>query len=213
VRGPVNVFGGTLGGTGLVAAPVTIAAGAALSPGPETGGIGTLTVNRQLTLAADSITRMELNAQDLTSDRVAGLSNVVFGGTLVLTNLAGTLLAGQSFQLFQATNASGSFAGFSPSTPGPGLGWEFHPTSGTLSVVSVAPPQFTTIVAGADGSYTLSGTGPAGAAYRIFATTNLVLPLSHWTVAATGTFHGGVFQFTDTAATNFPHRFYRAMTP
>lgn len=213
VRGPVNVFGGTLGGTGLVAAPVTIAAGAALSPGPETGGIGTLTVNRQLTLAADSITRMELNAQDLTSDRVAGLSNVVFGGTLVLPNLAGTLLAGQSFQLFQATNASGSFAGFSPPTPGPGLGWEFHPTSGTLSVVSVAPPQFTSIVAGADGSYTLSGTGPAGAAYRIFATTNLVLPLSNWTVAATGTFHGGVFQFTDTAATNFPHRFYRAMTP
>ena len=82
-----------------------------------------------------------------------------------------------------------------------------------LLLVSVAPPQFTSIVRGAGGSFTLSGTGPAGQGYRIFATTNLAFPLSNWTPTATGTFSGGLLNFTDPQATNYSRRFYRAVTP
>jgi hypothetical protein len=75
------------------------------------------------------------------------------------------------------------------------------------------PPQITNIVPGAGGSVTLSGTGPSGAAYRLLATTNLMMPLNNWTATATGVFSGGVFDFTDTQATNYPLRFYQVVTP
>jgi autotransporter-associated beta strand protein len=213
VRGPVNVAVGTLGGTGLITAPVSIAAGAALAPGVEPGAIGTLTMSRQLTLATASTTLMKLNALNLACDRVVGLSNLVYGGMLVLTNVAGTLVAGQSFSLFQATNTSGSFASLSPPSPGPGLAWDFNPTNGTVSVLSAAPPQFTGIAPSLGGSFTLTGTGPAGAGYRIFATTNLALPFSNWTTVTTGIFSGGVFNLTETQGAISLQRFYRVVTP
>jgi len=82
-----------------------------------------------------------------------------------------------------------------------------------LIITPATPPQFTSIAPGAGGSFTLSGTGPAGAGYRIFVTTNLTQPFSNWTAATTGIFSGGVFNFTDTQAANFPQRFYQAVTP
>ncbi len=82
-----------------------------------------------------------------------------------------------------------------------------------LLLMTVAPPQFTNFSAGVGDSFTLSGTGPTGAGYRIFTTTNLARPFSNWTPAATGIFNGGVFTFTDPQATNYPQRFYRAVTP
>jgi hypothetical protein len=82
-----------------------------------------------------------------------------------------------------------------------------------LLLVSIAPPQFTNVVSNAGGGFTMSGTGPNGAGYRILAATNLAQPLGNWTPATTGTFNGGVFNFTDLSATNFSQRFYRAVTP
>ena len=82
-----------------------------------------------------------------------------------------------------------------------------------LLLVSVAPPQFTNVTFNAGGSLTVAGTGPNGAGYRILAATNLAQPVGNWTPAATGIFNGGVFNFTDQQATNFPQRFYRAVTP
>ncbi len=81
------------------------------------------------------------------------------------------------------------------------------------AVEAAPPPQITNIVQSAGGSVTLSGTGPSGAAYRMLTTTNLLLPLNNWTPAATGYFSGGVFDFTDNQATNYPLRFYRVVTP
>jgi hypothetical protein len=82
-----------------------------------------------------------------------------------------------------------------------------------LLLVSVALPQFTNAVRLAGGSFTLSGTGPNGASYRIFTATNLLQPFTNWTPAATGIFTGGAFSFTDQQATNFTQQFYRATTP
>ena len=77
----------------------------------------------------------------------------------------------------------------------------------------ILPPRFTLAGMGSDGSFTMSGTGPADAGYRILATTNIALPFSNWAPMVTGTFSGGIFNFTDSQTANFPQRFYRTVTP
>jgi autotransporter-associated beta strand protein len=134
--GAVNVHeGASLGGNGTIAGPVTIQADAALSPGD---GIGTLTISNSLKLAVDSITRIELDRALNTHDVVA-CGSVSYDGALVVTNLGGTLSAGDSFPIFEAGSFAGSFFEILGS-PGPLLGWDFNPTNGVLSVVGVEPP-------------------------------------------------------------------------
>ena len=208
--GAVLVYGGTLGGSGNILSPVTISPGAVLSPGLN---LGVLTISNTLTLATDSTTLMEINAQMLTNDSVRGPTYVVYAGTLSVTNLTGTLAGGQSFQLFSAAGSTGNFSGISPASPGANLAWSFNPTNGTLAITSLLPPQFTGFALGASGSFTMSGTGPTDTVYRIFATTNLTQPFTNWTPVATGSFSGGVFNFTDPQWTNYPGRFYRLRSP
>jgi autotransporter-associated beta strand protein len=208
--GAVSVYGGTLGGTGVITAPITLYSEATFAPGASPG---TLTASNDLTLYAGSVTTVGLNAQTGTSDRVIGLSNVLYAGTLSLTNLAGPLASGQSFPLFSAAGFAGNFSSILPATPGPGLAWSFNPTNGTLSVLSFGPPHISNFALGADGAFTFSGTGPNGQGYHILAATDLVLPLSKWTAVSTGVFASGVFYFSDPQATNHSQRHYRVATP
>ena len=150
---------------------------------------------------------------NLNDDRVSGLSNVAYAGTLSVSNVAGTLLGGQSFELFSAAAFSGNFASILPATPGTGLAWGFNPTNGTLSVLSLGAPQISGFELGAGGSFSLSGTGPSGQGYQILTTTNLALPLSQWVAVSTGVFTNGAFSFIDTQATNYSRRYYRVATP
>ena len=198
-----------LGGTGVIMGPVTVQVGGTLSPGT---GLETLSVSNTLTLDAGSRTFAEVNAQTLTHALVQGITTATYGGSLVVSNLAGTLAAGQSFRLFGATSASGDFTSIAPSLAG-NLAWNFNPTNGTLSVIGPPPPQFTQISMTGDGNFTLSGTGPNDQGYRILTATNLALPFSNWTAIVTGVFGGGVFQFTDLESTNRPTRFYNVVTP
>jgi autotransporter-associated beta strand protein len=208
--GSVTVAGGVLGGTGVIASPVTVNAGASLSPGVS---LGDLSIGNTLALAAGSTTTVEINAQNSDCDLVQGLTRIAYGGTLVVSNGVGTLVAGQGFQLFSAASASGNFSSISPAIPGPGLAWHFTPANGTLSVVGVPPPQFTQFGFGAGGAFTLAGTGPNGQSYRLLAMTNLFPPYNAWLPVTTGIFSDGVFHFSDTQATNYPRRFYRVLTP
>jgi autotransporter-associated beta strand protein len=210
VRGPVNIYGGELGGTGLITAPVTIFSGAAFAPGSS---VGTLSISNNLTLAAGSSTLAEIDAQALNCDLVRGLNNVVYGGTLVVTNRAGILVGGQTFQLFSAASFSGNFSSIVPATPGAGLMWNFVPATGTLSVVALLPPQINQFGFGPGNTFTLSGLGPTGASYRVLGATNLTVPLGSWTALSAGIFVGGVFSFVDPQATNHSQRFYRLSIP
>jgi hypothetical protein len=72
---------------------------------------------------------------------VRGLTSVTYGGTLTLSNLAGTITASNSFKLFNAAIYRGAFAALTPATPGPGLAWNTNTltTDGTLRVVSTGP--------------------------------------------------------------------------
>jgi hypothetical protein len=82
-----------------------------------------------------------------------------------------------------------------------------------LLLVSLAAPQITNAVSAGVGGFTLSGTGPTGQGYRIFATTNLALAFSNWMPVVTGAFSGGTFIFTDSLTTNNRQRYYRVVSP
>jgi hypothetical protein len=139
----VTVSSGILGGCGVIGAPVTVQAGGMLSPGGGVGGIGTLAVTNTLTLAAGSTTLMQLNKVGGTNDQVRGITTLTYSGTLLVTNLAGTLAAGDSFKLFDAAHYIGSFAAISPTTPGSGMVWDSShlPVDGTLRVAAVPPER------------------------------------------------------------------------
>ena len=83
----------------------------------------------------------------------------------------------------------------------------------TTAPALIAPPQITNIVQSIGGNFILSGTGPAGAAYRMLAATNVTSPLSNWTAISTGSFIGGTFTSTDIQAPNHPQRFYQVVMP
>ena len=125
----VTVAGGTLGGNGLIGGPVTVQANGALAPGMS---LGLLTITNTLTLSAGSTNLMELDKSANTNDVVAA-DTVSYGGTLVVTNLAGTLAAGDTFKLFAAGSHSNNFAGVV--LLGSTLKAQFDPASGMLSIV------------------------------------------------------------------------------
>lgn len=143
---PVTVAStAALGGNGVIGTPVTVQSGGTLAPGTSTGR---LTVNSSVTLQAGSFTRLEINKAAGTNDvlRVTGL--LTYGGSLNVTNLGGTLWAGDSFRLFDAPNYTGSFSATNlPPLPA-GFAWQWSPLTGTLSVsatVALNPTNLTVI--------------------------------------------------------------------
>lgn len=151
--GTTTVSNGTLGGLGTIAGPVVVESPGILSPG--TSGIGTLTVTGDLTLNGN--TAVDINASTTGKDLVTSIATANYGGTLTINNLAGTLAAGQSYTLFSATTHNGTFASFSPATPGAGLNWSF--ANGVLSVVdpNAAPPTLNVSQTGNSLSFSWTG--------------------------------------------------------
>jgi autotransporter-associated beta strand protein len=147
---------GTLSGTGIAGTGVTVNAGGTLSPATDTT-IGTLNVAGNVLLQAGSTNVMQLNHTSATSDQVrasaAAATTITYAGTLVLTNLAGTLTGTDAFKLFSATNYAGAFSALSPTIPQPGLAWNTNTlaTDGTLRftvTVNTTPTNLTVVVTG-----------------------------------------------------------------
>ncbi len=125
--------GTTLGGNGLINSALTLPSGATLSPGDS---VGTLTVNNSVTLQPGSTIRIELNKAGGTNDQLRVNGSLAYGGSLIVTNLAGVLWAGDSFQIFNASSTSGAFAATNlPSLPA-GFSWQWMPVNGTLTILS-----------------------------------------------------------------------------
>jgi len=128
-------------GNGMVYGNVS---GGGVSPGP---GIGALTFNGDLALSGP--TTIELNKAAGTNDQLIVLGSLTYGGTLLVTNLAGTLAAGDTFKFVTAGSSSGDFARVN-GYAGPGKVWHFNPANGVLSIVNMAtyPTNLTATVSG-----------------------------------------------------------------
>jgi hypothetical protein len=80
--------------------------------------------NKALTLSGTAAMQVGRAGSTLSNDKISGITTVTYGGTLLITNVgANALQAGDSFQLFQATNRSGSFGTITLPSPGAGLVW------------------------------------------------------------------------------------------
>jgi hypothetical protein len=99
--------------------------------------IGTLVITNALIFQSGCTNIMELNATTHTNDLITGMTNVSYGGRLIVTNLSGSLAAGDSFNLFNAGSYSGSFTSLTlPALTG-SLFWTNRlAVDGTLAVVS-----------------------------------------------------------------------------
>jgi autotransporter-associated beta strand protein len=158
-----------LGGNGTINCPVAVQSGATFQPGAGGATVGKLTVNGPLNLAGNTV--MYLNKSTPTNSQVAGSSAIVYGGTLNVTNLGGTLVAGDNFTLFSGGAGSGNFASIAGS-PGAGLAYSFNPTNGVLSVVANGPSGPGTITNSVTGGNTLNLAWPGGQGWRLVSQTN-----------------------------------------
>ena len=205
-------MGGVLGGTGTIYANVNVFAGGTVAPGD---GIGTLTVNGNLT--NNGTLAMQLDKDANSSDQVLGLNTLVYGGTLALTNVAGTLAPGDSFKLFTATTYVGNFASVSPATPGNGLAWDLSGlTNGIVGVVAGAstPPGISGVrLSGANLIISGSNGTPNGTVYLV-AATNVSEPLNWWVPVQTNAFDGnGTLTLTNAVRPGIPQQFFRLKVP
>ena len=136
----VTVAGGLLVGNGSITGPVTVIPSGTIEAG-STNAIGTLTLANSLTLSGNTTVKISKtgNAQDVFS----GQTSVTYGGTLTVTNLAGTLMPGDHFTLFTPGTSASSFSSIIGS-PGPGLAYSF--ANGVLTVVNGPATNPTNIV-------------------------------------------------------------------
>jgi autotransporter-associated beta strand protein len=223
VTGMVNstfilLNGHTLSGHGVVNGKLIANAGSTVSPAvtPGASPVGTLTVSNTIALSGTTI--LQLDPDNGTNDVLkSGLATITYGGTLNLTNLsASPLTNGSSFKLFSALGYSGSFATITPATPGPGQAWDTSAlaTTGTIKVVTIAPPRFGSIAIVGTSAVFSGSNGVASTSYYVLASTNLALPRTSWTRIATNAFDvNGHFAFTNSLTPPLPQRFYQIQLP
>ena len=112
--------GGTLAGSGTIG-NLSVLSGGTLSPG---SGIDDLGVAGDMTLVDGSFSEFEINTSGDISDLVTASNLLTFGGTLNVTNIGGTLIDGDTFNLFDWGSTSGSFSRVNlPGLDG-GLSWD-----------------------------------------------------------------------------------------
>jgi autotransporter-associated beta strand protein len=134
----------TLSGSGSVKGAVTNYG--TIAPG---AGIGVLTASNNVTLQPGGTAVMEISKTPQTNDQLRVAGTLTCGGTLVVTNLAGTLAGGERFKLFQAGTINGAFGSNSLPALNAGLVWNTaNLTNGILSVVQITPTNLTWSVTG-----------------------------------------------------------------
>ncbi len=133
----VTVTGGALGGSGLIGGQVTVQSGGAIAPGTS---VGTLTITSTLTLEEGSTSLLEVDKSTGMNDMVVA-NTVNYGGKLVVTNVAGALESGNTFQLFSSPAHTGTF---SQVTVVGGTG-TFDPVSGVLTITGLVADYPTNI--------------------------------------------------------------------
>lgn len=209
--------GQTLVGIGTVNGGNTLFGnGSTLAVGISPTACSTLTVNGSLSFLAGSTNRLKVNpGASPAYDSVSGMSSVTFGGKLVVTKIGtGSFAAGNSFQLFSAgTYNSSSFAAYELPTLAPDLGWDTGSLAVDGAIKVIARPQITGADRMGDGNIELTFTGPVGNSYTLWASTNIIKPLSLWDSLGSGTITSSPLTVPDLTSTNYPQRFYTISVP
>jgi autotransporter-associated beta strand protein len=199
--------GQTLNGFGTVKGVLTVTSTSTVAPG-SAASLGVLTVTSSATLGGTTV--MKLDKVNGTNDVLSMGGTLNYGGILNVTSLSGTLAAGDSFKLFNASTYAGSF--ITTNLPGlsNGLVWDTSAlTNGILNVVSKPAPYITGFsLAGTN--LVFSGTnGWANGNYELLTSTNVALALTNWTAIATNTFDSnGQFNLTNGINPDAPQQFY-----
>jgi fibronectin-binding autotransporter adhesin len=177
-----------------------------------------LNISNRIALAGNLIAA--INKTNFTSLLVA--SNLVFGGTLTLSNFGPALAYGDTIKLFSASNYSGAFGGIVPAAPGTGLIWNTNWISvdGTIFITStnpalITPPRITNARM-LGGNIVITGTNgnAPGTFFYTLASTNLASPLASWTILATNQFGaGGGFNCTNNFNSTQPQQFFILRLP
>ena len=145
--GTTTVSAGTLAGSGSFNGPVTISSAGNLGLGSRGAGVGTLTINNNLTLQGNVTVRINNTGALAANDQVIVNGNVAYGGILTITNISsdGTPLTnGNTFQVFNVSGtSSGNFSTTIVGSPGASLSYVFNPANGVLSVVLTSSLQGT----------------------------------------------------------------------
>lgn len=131
--------GATLGGTGTVGA-VVVDSNGIFAPGDT--GIESLNVNGNLTLSSGSISNFEINTAGDIADLAISSALLTFGGTLNVTRIGSALVAGDTFNLFDWSSATGTFSTVNLPSLDSGLAWDQSSlySSGQISVTVVPEP-------------------------------------------------------------------------
>ena len=174
-------------------------------------GIGILTCGNNVNLQPGSTTAMQINKSLGTNSQLVCAGTLTYGGTLTVTNVGVSLTAGDSFKLFSAANFTGNFSALNLPPLRTGLAWNTNAlTNGVLAVVlGAVAPQFSQVsLAGTNLLMSGSG-GAAGYFYFMLGTTNLVTPLTNWSLISTGLFDGnGNFIFSNGINPQSSQQFY-----
>jgi hypothetical protein len=137
----------------------------------------------------------------------AGSTNNDYHLTAAATSLIGK---GTNLTAFIANHPGTEMLAYDmDGNPRPATGsWDIGPYQYTLPVILTGAAKLT------NGAFQFAFTNTSGGTNTVLATTNLLLPLTNWTVLGTVTDSPpGQFQFTDPQATNRPLRFYRVRSP
>jgi fibronectin-binding autotransporter adhesin len=156
----VTVVGGTLSGTGYFGGAVAIAGGT-LEPGVSTNLSEVLTINNDLTINGTALVQIGKSGATPVNDSVVGVTNITYGGTLVVTNVTGgTIVGGDAFVLFSASGTkTGNFTNIVVAPAVAGLTNTFDPATGTLTFASTAVAAPTLKFTSTGGSLEFSWTG------------------------------------------------------
>ena len=175
--GNVTVYGGTLGGTGMISGPVTVMNGCTIAPGDDPG---TLTLATNLTMGIGTTALFEMANSPGVSDELVVQGKLTIGsGSTIAISVPGTPLAAGTYKLIQYSGTkSGSFNSLpvivngtidgsytiSDSTPG-----EIDLVVNN-QVVIISQPSDTNTVPGAPFSVSVSAAGTASLYYQWYYT-------------------------------------------
>ncbi len=163
----VTVWGGTLGGNGLVKGAVTIQSGGTLAPGAS---FGVLTISNTVALNGNTVMEVGRIGTTPTNDQLTGVSTLTLGGTLTVQITSNAPAAGDVFKLFNASTLAGTFATYNLATLPAGLGWDTSDLraggAGNLVIVTLPvitqDPQPSVVISsvGSNVTFTAAATGP-----------------------------------------------------